>query len=130
VKKLVYNTPHGQLTVNSNGNVVLEFQNLYMQLSSVQFSVFVSFVNANIHQLAGNISLRSEESFYHTVLRNMDIGLVAEFHKLVNAPVFSPDDKFDVFDYLKEMKLKQTGIFTSQVSGKTAKIDTEAICLN
>lgn len=130
MKKLVYNTTHGQLTVNSNGNVVLEFQNLYMQLSIRQFAEFVNFVNVNIRQLAGKASEKPEDSFYHTVLRNMNTGFAEEFRKLVNAPVFSPDDKYDVFDYLKEMKTKQSGIFTSEITGETVKLDTAAICLN
>lgn len=130
MKKLVYNTTHGQLTVNSNGNVVLEFQNLYMQLSVSQFAEFVNFVNVNIRQLAGKAAEKPEDSFYHTVLRNMNAGFAEEFRKLVNAPVFSPDDKYDVFDYLKEMKTKQSGIFTSEITGETVKLDTDAICLN
>ncbi len=130
MKKLVYNTTHGQLTVNSNGNVVLEFQNLYMQLSISQFAEFVNFVNINIRQLAGKAVEKPEDSFYHTVLRNMNTGFSEEFRKLVNAPVFSPDDKYDVFDYLKEMKTKQSGIFTSEITGERVKLDTDAICLN
>jgi len=130
MKKLVYNTPNGQLTVNSDGSVVLEFQKVYMQLNTNQFSDFVNFVNQNIRQLAGTVFEKPEDSFYHTLLRNMSDVMSEEFLKLVNAPVFSPDEKYDVFDYLKEMKSKQTGVFTSNVSGTVVKIDTEAICLN
>jgi hypothetical protein len=130
MKKLVYNTIHGQLTVNSSGNVVLEFQNLYMQLNIIQFAEFVSFVNVNIRQLAGKAGEKPEDSFYHTILRNMNAEFAEEFRKLVNAPVFSPDDKYDVFDYLKEMKTKQHGIFTAKITGKTVKLDAAAICLN
>ncbi|HNQ67139.1 MAG TPA: hypothetical protein PKN32_02080 [Bacteroidales bacterium] len=130
MKKLVYNTLHGQLTINSNDSVILEFQNLYMQLNLEQFYEFVSFVNQNIKQLAGSIAEKPKDSFYHIVLRNMNIEMVEEFQKLINVPVFSPDGKYDVFDYLKQMKNKQTGIFTDKVSSENVKLDTEAICLN
>lgn len=104
MKKLVYKTPNGQLTVNSDESVVLEFQNLFMQLSNERFVDFVDFVNTNISKLIGNEKEEAHESFSHSVLRNMNIELASEFLKLVNAPVFSIDDKFDIFDSLKELK--------------------------
>ena len=130
MKKLVYNTIHGQLTISNDDSVVLEFQNLYMQLNLEQFFEFVKFVNQNIDQLSYAVVENPKDSFYHIALRNMDTGITEEFKKLINVPVFSPDSKFDVFDYLKQMKNKQTGIFTDKVSGKAVKLDTEAICLN
>ncbi|MDD3861108.1 MAG: hypothetical protein PHW83_13015, partial [Bacteroidales bacterium] len=116
MKKLVYNTAHGQLTISKNDSVVLEFQNLYMVLNLEKFFEFVEFVNQNIDQLSGTIIEKPKDSFYHIVLRNMDEDLAEEFKKLINVPVFSPDSKYDVFDYLKEMKNNQTGIFTDKVS--------------
>ncbi|MDD3740394.1 MAG: hypothetical protein PHH30_04065 [Bacteroidales bacterium] len=130
MKKLVYNTAHGQLTISKNDSVVLEFQNLYMVLNLEKFFEFVEFVNQNIDQLSGTIIEKPKDSFYHIVLRNMDEDLAEEFKKLINVPVFSPDSKYDVFDYLKEMKNNQTGIFTDKVSGGVVKLDSEAICLN
>lgn len=130
MKKLVYNTIHGQLTISNDDNVVLEFQNLYMQLNLGQFFEFVKFVNQNIDHLSGTVIEKPKDSFYHIVLRNMDIGIAEEFQKLINVPIFSPDSKYDVFDYLKQMKNNQIGIFTDKVSGAVAKLDTEAICLN
>ncbi len=126
MKKLIYNTEHGKLTVNSNGSIVIEFQNLYMQLNIAQFAEFVQFVNVHFRQLAGKIGDNPKDSFYHTVLRNMDDEVVDEFRKLINAPVFSPDDKYDLFDSFKEMKTKKQEIF----SGKTVRLDATAICLN
>ncbi|MDD3685377.1 MAG: hypothetical protein PHE56_01295 [Bacteroidales bacterium] len=130
MKKLIYNTPNGQLTVNADGSVILEFQNLYMQLNNDQFSDFVGFVNANKHKLAGNVKEQAYDSFYHTVLRNMKIELAGEFLKLVNAPVFSPDDKYDIFDSLKELKSDPKAIFSRNDSDKSAFINAKAICPN
>ncbi len=130
MKKLVYNTAHGQLVISSDDCVILEFQNLYMQLNMEQFYEFVDFVNHNIEGLVGTITENSKDSFYHIILRNMSKDMTEEFMKLINVPVFSPDSKYDVFDYLKEMKNKQTGIFTDKVTGHSAELDTESICLN
>jgi len=130
MKKIVYNTAHGQLVINGNDYVILEFQNLYMQLSLDKFYEFVEFVNQNINHLKASSCENPDDSFYHIILRNMDKRISEEFKKLINVPVFSPDEKYDVFDYLKQMKNKQTGIFTDKVSGQNVKLDTEAICLN
>lgn len=130
MRNLVYNTAHGQMTVNAAGFVILEFQNLYLQLSLEQFDKFVKFVNKNIHQLSGSVADKPGDSFYHIVLKNMKAEMIEEFSKLVNAPVFSPDDKFDIFDYLKEMKTKQPILLKSLVGSEAAAIDNSVICLN
>lgn len=130
MKKLVYNTPNGQLTVNPDESVVLEFQNLYMQLSNEQFSEFVVFVNANMHKLSGNNKEQTKDSFYHTVLRNMKVELTSEFLKLINVPVFSIDNKYDIFDSLKELKSNHKFPLSIENGDKNNSINIEEICPN
>lgn len=130
MKKLVYNTPHGQLTVGSNGEITLEFENLYMQLNPSQFNEFVSYFNQNINVAFSKSIDNSKSSFYSEIIKNMKKDLVSEFKKLINVPIFSPDDNFDIFDYLKKMKNKQIGVFTKDVSKNMMKVDAESICLN
>jgi hypothetical protein len=130
MKKLVYNTPHGQLTVRKNGEVTLRFENLYMQLNAKNFSEFVQFFNSNIHIAAGSPEEDSSDSFYHKVLKNMKKEYVSEFKKLINVPIYSPEDDFDIFDYLKMMKNKQIGVLSKEVETNLVKIDSDSICLN
>ncbi len=130
MKKLIYNTPHGQLTVSSNGEITLEFENLYMQLNPSQFNEFVSYSNQIIN-VAFNKSIdNSKPSFYSEVTKNLREDLISEFKKLINVPIFSPDDNFDNFDYLKKMKNKEIDVFTEDVSQDIMKVDTASICLN
>jgi hypothetical protein len=89
----------------------------------------VGFVNSNMHKLAGNVKEQAFDSFYHTVLRNMKVELAGEFLKLVNAPVFSPDDKYDIFDSLKELKSDPKMIF-SKNENKSSFVNAKAICPN
>ncbi len=130
MKTLVYNTPHGQLHVNSNGEVTLRFESLYMQLSIEQFMEFVNFINTNINIIAGNSLEEDSDSFYHKVLRNMKKEYVAEFKKLINVPIYSPDYELDIFDSLKLMKSKQIGTVTNKTHTNLVKIDPDTICLN
>lgn len=128
MKTLVYNTPHGQLSVNYDGEVTLRFESLYMQLSSQQFVEFVNFINANINIIAGNSNAEDGDSFYHKVLRNMKKEYVAEFKKLINLPIYSPDYELDIFDCLKLMQSKQTGTISKLTD--LVKFDADKICLN
>ncbi len=130
MKKLVYNTPHGQLTVRKNGEVTLRFENLYMQVSVKQFSEFVQFFNSNIQIAVGSTGGDHEESFYNKLIKNMKKEHIDEFQKLINAPIYSPDDEFDIFDYLKMMKCKQIGILSKEINTNLVKIDSDSICLN
>lgn len=130
MKKLVYNTPHGQLSVNSKGEVTLRFEHLYMQLNSDQFFEFVTFFNKNINIVSVSVKSDSEDSFYHKVLRNMKKEYVDEFKKLINVPIYSPDDQFDIFDYLKLMKTKQIGILSKNINTNLVKLDAKSICPN
>ncbi len=130
MKKLVYNTPHGQLTVRKNGEIILRFEHIYMQLSIKQFTEFVSFFNSNIQIIAGNNEDEREDTFYHKLIKNMKKEYRNEFQKLINAPIYSPDDEFDIFDYLKMMKNKQIGVLSKNVDSNLVKIDSDSICLN
>ena len=130
MKKLVYNTPHGQLSVRQNGEVTLRFENLYMQLNIKQFSEFIHFFNSNIHIAVIDNGDDQEDSFYHKVIKNMKKEHIDEFQKLINAPIYSPDDEFDIFDYLKMMKSKQIGVLSKEVNTNLVKIDADSICLN
>lgn len=129
MKKLVYNTPHGNLTVKSNGEVILRFENVYMQLNSKQFNEFVQFFNSNIQIAAGN-NIDEDDSFYHKLIKNMKKEYIDEFKKLINVPIYSPDDDFDIFDYLKMMKSKQIGIVSKDANANLVKLDADSICLN
>ncbi|MDD4148757.1 MAG: hypothetical protein PHE33_01890 [Bacteroidales bacterium] len=130
MKKLVYNTPHGQLSVRSNGEITLRFESLFMQLSSEQFTEFVNFINTNINIIAGDSQGEDDNSFYHKVLRNMRKEYMSEFKKLINVPIYSLDYELDVFDSLKLMKTKQIGTVSNNINTSLVKIDADAICLN
>jgi hypothetical protein len=130
MKKLVYNTPHGQLSVNSKGEVTLRFEHLYMQLNSDQFFEFVTFFNKNINIVSVSNNSGNDDSFYHKVLRNMKKEYIAEFKKLINVPIYSPDDQFDIFDYLKLMKTKQIGVLSKNIKTNLVKLDAKSICPN
>jgi len=130
MKKLVYNTPHGQLTVKSNGEVTLRFENVYMQINTQQFAEFVRFFNSNIHIAAGTEDIEPDDSFYQKLLKNMKREYISEFKKLINVPIYSPDEDYDIFDYLKMMKSKQIGVLSNETRTNLVKLDADSICLN
>lgn len=130
MKKLVYKTLHGQLTVRKNEEIILRFEHLYMQLSIKKFTEFVQYFNSNIQIFSESTRADQEESFYHKLMKNMKKELLDEFQKLINAPIYSPDDEFDIFDYLKIMKNKQIGVLSKNVDTNLVKIDSDSICLN
>jgi len=130
MKKLVYNTPHGQLSVRSNGEITLRFESLFMQLSNEQFTEFVNFINTNINIIADDSQEENDDSFYHKVLRNMKKEYMAEFKKLINVPIYFLDYELDVFDSLKLMKSKQIGTVSNNINTSLVKIDADTICLN
>ncbi len=130
MKKLVYNTPHGQLSVTKNGIVTLRFEHLYMQISVKQFTEFVQFINSTLPIIGYNNNNEDKTSFYYKLIKNMKKDYLNEFKKLINAPIYSPDDNYDIFDYLKLMKSKQIGVLRKNIKPNLVKIDKNSICLN
>ena len=130
MKKVVYNTTHGQLSFTSKGEIVLVFESLYMHLEYNQFKEFVEFVNGNSHLFSAGVNSKNSESFYHSILRNMRKGLSKEFLKLINVPIFSIDENIDIFDNLYEIKNRNLKLFPKEINRIKFISAEEKICLN
>jgi hypothetical protein len=130
MKKLVYNTPHGSLTYRSNGNVVLEFESVFMQLNITEFNKFVDYINTTLKHKVKATHTALDDNFYQILLYNIKPELMDEFLKLINSPLYSPDTNYDIFDSLSMMKKTQIAKTIEKLSLKESLSVFSDICPN
>lgn len=129
MKRLIYNTANGYLKISSNGNIELGFNNKAFNFNISQFIRFVKYFNENASTvLSGSnkkgISSQILNDHCLNLLNDLDADQIEEFRRLINVPIYFPDD--DVLEQIKNTR-KQLLFFSNN---NEIEINFDTIGLN